>query len=119
MDIPAVTPYKIRGRLGGNNNPIEPDAVIKPKENFLLYPSLINIGKSNPPKANIVTPDPPVRAVKKPHINNTITGVPPGNHPKTLLNTKTRRSDALLYARKYPAKVNKGIVARCGETTIL
>ena len=42
-----------------------------------------------------------------------------GGGAKTLLNTRTRRSDALLSARKYPANVNKGIVARCGDTTIL
>ena len=83
-----------------------------------MYPSFISIGKSKPPKARIVTPDPPVSAVKKPHINNTITGVPPGSQPNKALKTLTNRSDALLSAKKYPASVNNGIVARCGETTI-
>ena len=67
----------------------------------------------------MVTPEPPVRAVKNPQIKRTITGVPPGSQPKEALNTLINLSDALLSARKYPAKVNSGIVAKCGETTIL
>ena len=81
-ETPAVTPYIINGRLGGNNNPTEPETVIRPKENDLLYPSFINIGSSKPPKAKIVTPEPPVNAVKKPHNKIIITGVPPGIQPK-------------------------------------
>tara|TARA_B100001027_G_scaffold204082_1_gene166001 strand:+ start:798 stop:1073 length:276 start_codon:yes stop_codon:yes gene_type:complete len=80
---------------------------------------LYSIGKSSPPNARIVTPDPPVNAVKNPQINSTITGVPPGSHPKQALKTFINLSEALLSARKYPANVNKGIVAKWGETTIL
>ena len=109
----------INGRLGGNNNPIDPETVISPNENDLLYPSFINIGKSSPPNANIVTPDPPVRAVKNPHKKTIITGVPPGIHPNNSLNTVTNLSDALLSASKYPAKVKRGIVGKVGDTTIL
>ena len=67
----------------------------------------------------MVTPEPPVSAVKNPQIKRTITGVPPGSQPKEALNTLINLSDALLSARKYPANVNSGIVAKCGETTIL
>ena len=45
--------------------------------------------------------------------------MPPGSQPKEALNTLINLSDALLSARKYPANVNSGIVAKCGETTIL
>ena len=64
-ETPAVTPYIIAGRLGGNNNPNEPETVINPIENERLYPSFNNSGSNNPPKARIVTPDPPVKVVKK------------------------------------------------------
>ena len=77
------------------------------------------MGKSSPPNARIVTPDPPVNAVKNPQINSTITGVPPGSHPKQALKTFINLSEALLSARKYPANVKRGIVAKWGETTIL
>ena len=66
----------------------------------------------------MVTPEPPVNAVKNPHNNRITTGVPPGNQPNSTLNTLTKRSDASLSAKIYPARVNNGIVARWGETTI-
>jgi len=81
METPAVTPKIIAGKLGGNNNPNEPDTVINPNENRSVYPSFRSNGYNKPPNANIVTPEPPVNAVKNPH-NNTITmGVPPGIQP--------------------------------------
>ena len=81
IDTPAVTPYIINGRLGGNRRPTEPDTVIRPKENDLLYPSFNSMGSKSPPNANIVTPDPPVSAVKNPHKRTINTGVPPGIQP--------------------------------------
>ena len=46
-------------------------------------------------------------------------GVPPGIHPNNALKTFTSLSDALLSASKYPASVNRGIVGKVGDTTIL
>ena len=80
-EIPAVNAYKINGRLGGKSKPSEPATVIRPNEKAFEYPSLINKGKKRPPRARIVTPDPPVKAVKNPHKRTRITGVPPGIHP--------------------------------------
>ena len=91
---------------------------MRPNENFLEYPSLIKTGIKSPPNAKIVTPEPPVKAVKKPHRRTSTTGVPPGIHPNNARNSKTSRSEALLSASIYPAKVNKGIVGKVGETTI-
>ena len=48
-----------------------------------------------------------------------IMGVPPGIHANNALKTFTSLSDALLSASKYPASVNKGIVGKVGDTTIL
>ena len=58
-------------------------------------------------------------AVKNPQSNIITTGVPPGIHPNNSLKTLINRSDALLSASRYPAKVKSGIVGRVGETTIL
>ena len=41
------------------------------------------------------------------------------NCTKQALKTFINLSEALLSARKYPAKVKRGIVAKWGETTIL
>ena len=99
-DTPAVTPYIIAGKLGGNNKPNDPETVIKPIENDLVYPSFNNNGNNNPPNANIVTPEPPVNAVKKPHNKIIIIGIPPGIHPNNSLKTLTSLSEALLSASK-------------------
>ena len=88
----------IKGKLGGNNRPKEPATVMRPKEKTLLYPSFINIGKKRPPSAKIVTPDPPVSAVKKPQSKTKIIGVPPGIQPKAERNKLTKRVEALLSA---------------------
>ena len=66
----------------------------------------------------MVTPEPPVKAVKNPHKRTSTTGVPPGIHPNNARNSQTRRAEALLSASIYPAKVNKGIVGKVGETTM-
>ena len=92
---------------------------MSPNEKVFEYPSLIKRGKKSPPKASMVTPEPPVKAVKKPQRSTRITGVPPGIHPNKDLNNLTSLSDALLSARIYPARVNNGIVGNVGETTIL
>ena len=57
--------------------------------------------------------------MKNPHRMTITTGVPPGIQPNNSLKTFTNLSDALLSAKRYPAKVNSGIVGNVGETTIL
>ena len=76
-------------------------------------------GNNKPPSASMVTPEPPVKAVKNPHKSTIITGVPPGIHPNNSLKTDTSLTDALLSANKYPAKVKSGMVGNVGDTTIL
>ena len=106
------------GKLGGNNKPNDPDTVISPKENNSEYPDFLNKGYKSPPRAKIVTPEPPVKAVKNPHNKTTTTGVPPFIHPKVLLKTSIILREAPLSAKIYPAKVKRGIVGSVGETTI-
>ena len=92
--------------------------VISPKENTSEYPSSTKIGYKIAPSAKIVTPDPPVSAVKNAHSNTTINTVEPGSHPSEVLKKSKRRLEMLLSARRYPANVNMGIAANVGETTI-
>ena len=70
------------------------------------------------PKAKIVTPDPPVSAVKKAHNKTTINTVDPGSHPNDALKKLRSRLEILLSASMYPANVKIGIAANVGETTI-
>ena len=117
-ETPAVTPYTIAGKLGGNNNPNDPDTVMSPNENNSEYPELRSNGYNSPPNAKIVTPDPPVNAVKNPHKITTINGVPPLIHPNAEVKKFTILLEAPLSAKRYPANVNKGIVGKVGDTTI-
>ena len=66
----------------------------------------------------MVTPEPPVKAVKKPHSNTRTIGVPPGIQPNDARNNRTRRSEARLSARIYHANVKRGMVDNVGETTM-
>ena len=91
---------------------------MRPKENTFEYPSLIKTGIKSPPNAKIVTPEPPVRAVKNPQRRTRTIGVPPGIQPNSARNRTTSLSEALLSAKMYPANVNNGIVDKVGETTI-
>ena len=82
-------------RLGGSNIPRLPDEVSTPKENFSLYPCFINTGSMSPPRARIVTPDPPVNVVKKAQTQMAATAEPPGIQPNQASNKRTRREDDL------------------------
>ena len=53
------------GRLGGKSKPKEPAEVNSPNEFLSVYFSAIRMGMRSPPKARMVTPDPPVKEVKK------------------------------------------------------
>jgi hypothetical protein len=76
-----ITPYNMIGKDGGNRSPIEPVAVMIPREKISEYPAFLKIGKSNPPRATIVTPEAPVRAVNIEVAISTTSGTPPGNQP--------------------------------------
>ena len=52
--------------------------MIRPREKFSPYFSFIKIGYNNAPKAIMVTPEAPVRAVKKAQTSNIAKGIPPG-----------------------------------------
>ena len=97
--IPAVTEYIIAGKLGGKRSPKDPDAVISPREKTSEYPSSTKIGYNIAPRANIVTPEPPVNAVKNAHNNTTINTVDPGSQPRDCLKKSNNLFEILLSAR--------------------
>ena len=105
-------------RLGGSKIPRLPDAVSTPRENRSLYPCLISTGNMSPPSARIVTPEPPVKVVKKAQTHMAATAVPPGIQPNHAWNNRTRREEALPVANIVPASVNRGIVGKMGLEAI-
>jgi hypothetical protein len=116
MGICATTPYRMSGSDGGRSNPSEPDAVSRPRAKRSRYPSLISAGRSTPPSARIVTPEPPVNAVKNEHSTAHTTADPPGIQPNSARNTLRRRVEACPSARMKPARVKSGMAGSVGET---
>ncbi len=57
----------------------------------------------------MVTPEAPVKVVKKAQTTTAITVSPPGNQPKTAWKKRTIRSPALLSDRKNPTAAKSGM----------
>ena len=64
----------------------------------------------------MVTPEPPVKAVKNAHTTAHTTAVPPGIHPNRARNTRSSRRDDCPSDRKNPARVKSGIAGSVAET---
>jgi hypothetical protein len=62
----------------------------------------------------MVTPEPPVKTVKKAQSRAQTTAVPPGNQPNSARNTRRRRWGAPPSASSTPTSVNSGIDASVG-----
>jgi len=56
------------------------------------------MGRTSPPIAITVMPEPPVKVVKRAQTAMTITARPPGTQPRIDLKKRRRRSDASLSA---------------------
>ncbi len=95
----ATTLYRITGRLGGKSRPRLPAEVTRPTEKSSGYWSLSRIGSTRPPKAMMVTPEPPVKVVNIAHTAATITASPPGIQPNRARKKRSRRLEAWLSAR--------------------
>jgi len=70
----------IKGRLGGKRRPNVPEVVSNPRENVSGYLPLNIAGKRMPPRAMMVRPVAPVRAVKIAQAMSAMIDNPPGNH---------------------------------------
>src|SRR5207247_6434846 len=117
MVILETMAYKIKGRQGGKRRTSEPAPVSSPSEAFSVYPLASGTGMSKPPSASIVTPEAPVKEVKKAQIRAVTIAGPPRNCPTSDWKTWTSLFEAPPSARKYPARVNSGIVGREGLVT--
>ena len=65
----------------------------------------------------MVTPEAPENEVKNAQAATVAIAAPPRMPPKSALNTRTSRPGAPPSARKYPARVNSGIIGSDGLTT--
>jgi hypothetical protein len=110
--------YMMSGTDGANKTPKALALVTKPMPRFSGYPAFINKGNSKPPKANIVTPLPPVKAVKQEHSKAVATTVPLAPCPSRATNKVPNLWAAPVRANTKPAKVNKGKAGKDGFTVI-
>jgi hypothetical protein len=106
------------GRLGGKRTPNVPELVTKPRENFSGYFPCNNAGRRIPPKAIMVRPVAPVRAVKAEQVMRAMMDNPPGNQPRRAFVSPINLLGALLSERRYPAKVKRGMATRMGVVAI-
>ena len=72
-------------------------------------PFLSRIAARRPPIARIVTPEAPVKTVKKAQITTVAIIMPAGIQPKKALKVLISRSPALLSERIKPVRVNRGM----------
>ena len=100
MALLATMEYRITGRQGGKSRPNEPAPVSKPSASRSEYRAASSTGISRPPSARIVTPDAPVNEVKKAQTSAVAMAGPPRKQPNSAWNTRTRRCEAPLSARK-------------------
>ena len=73
-----------------------PEVVNKPREKTSEYFPLVMAGSRMPPRAMMVSPVAPVRAVKTAQVNKAITDRPPGIQPKTAFDSRMSRFGAPL-----------------------
>jgi hypothetical protein len=67
-----------------------------------------------PPKAMMVRPVAPVRAVKAEQVMRAMMDNPPGSQPRKASVSPISLLGALLSERRYPAKVKRGMATRMG-----
>ena len=108
----------IRGRLGGKSSPRVPEVVKSPNEKISGYLARVIAGRRMPPRAIIVRPVAPVRAVKTAQEIRAITESPPGSQPSNAFDRRINRREAPLSESKYPAKVNRGMATSTGVVAI-
>ena len=89
-------PYRISGSDGAKSSPRLPADVTKPRLNFSGYPACCSAGNSKAPSAMMVTPDAPVKAVKKAQAASETMASPAGIQPSSALVSRTSRPGAPL-----------------------
>src|SRR4030043_808117 len=102
------------GKLGGKRRPNVPELVTNPRENFSGYFPCRKAGRRMPPKAMMVRPVAPVKAVKAEQVIRAMMDSPPGNQPRRASVSPINLLGALLSERRYPAKGKRGRATRRG-----
>ena len=73
-----------------------PDAVIRPLPKLSSYPLSLRTKRRRVPTAMMVTPEAPVKVVRKAQMRMLMKARPPGSQPNRERNRRTRRSPDLL-----------------------
>ena len=71
-----------------------------------------------PPAARMVTPEAPVKVVRKAQMRTLMIVAPPGSQPRTARKSRTSLSPALLSEMMKPASVKSGIAGISGPESI-
>ena len=108
----------MRGTEGANNTPSARALVTRLMPRFSGKPALRSSGSSNPPSARMVTPLPPVNAVKNEHSTADAHTVPVAPPPNTATKSAPNRCAAPVRAKIKPARVNRGSAGNDGLTVI-
>ena len=110
--------YMISGTDGASNTPSALALVTRLMPRCSGKPAFLSSGNNKPPSARIVTPLPPVNAVKQEHSTAAATTVPETPPPNKATNTAPRRCAAPVRAKTSPASVNSGSAGKEGLTVI-
>ena len=110
--------YMMRGTDGASRTPKELALVIKPIDLDSGYPTFKSRGNIKPPKARMVTPLPPVKAVKQLHKQATAKMLPRCPEPKNAVNNWLSLRAACVLAKINPARVKRGSAGSDGLTVI-
>ena len=106
------------GTDGASSTPRALALVTRPIPRFSGKPALRKSGSNRPPSARMVTPLPPVKAVKNEHNTADAQTVPVTPPPNSATNSVPSRWAAPVRAKIKPARVNSGKAGKDGFTVI-
>ncbi len=118
MGTRAMMAYMMSGTDGASSTPSALALVTKPMPRRSGNPAFISSGSSRPPSAKMVTPLPPVSAVKHEHNTAAASAVPVMPPPNSAVNNTPSRAAAPVRANTKPARVNSGSAGSDGLTVI-
>ena len=118
MGTRAMMAYMMSGTDGASSTPSALALVTRLMPRRSGTPASRRSGSSSPPRARMVTPLPPVKAVKNEHSSAAAATVPRAPPPKQAVNSVPSLAAAPLRANTSPASVNSGRAGSEGLTVI-